>query len=53
LKKTLKIVSNTAPFIAAVATSAGATKAAYETTCPLASSTVSMIAPRPSPMPSR
>ena len=42
-----------APFMAAVAIIAGATNAAYETVCPLASVTSPTMAPNPNPRLSR
>ena len=49
MKKTLNVLSKTAPFIADVASIAGATKTAYGTSVPASVRTVPMRAPRPTP----
>ena len=53
LKNTLNVESNTAPFIAEAASSAGATKSAYGTTRPPSVVTVLISAPRPIPSENR
>ena len=53
LKKMLKVLSKTAPFIAEAASSAGATNAAYGTCVPSAVVTVPTRAPMPMPSENR
>jgi hypothetical protein len=53
LKNTLPVVSNTAPFIAEAASSAGARKVAYSTERPPPASTVPTSPPMPTPSENR
>ncbi len=53
LKKMLKVLSKTAPFMAEAASSAGATKAAYSTWRPPSRVTVPTSAPMPTPIANR
>ncbi len=53
LKKTLNVESNTAPFMAELAISAGATNSAYGTTRPVSVVTSPTSDPRPMPSPNR